>query len=343
MLFTKDFTRMSRAEILQLAESTKEYQEMMDLWPPARIDWQDTKSALAKVRMQTEIADELDDPDPDVDETFRQIPARDGYQLTLRTFKSKRHTDPNGPIVVLWHGGGWVIGSPTMTANIARSLCKQLGAIVIAPNYRLAPEHLWPTCLNDAWDSFNWIREHEHDEANRHFIIGGISAGAHMAMVIAHMAKDENLEPNITGLYSACGSIQPLHEEDLDPVYRERYLSRTQPECANNPVLSKEIKKFMMDCARPDSTSKLCMPLLWPGNENHEGLPKVYQQICGRDYSRDEALIFHDILKKNGGQSRVDLYPGLPHCFWLALGDIPAYKQWERDTISGFRWLCNSS
>ncbi|KAF2213869.1 hypothetical protein CERZMDRAFT_110881 [Cercospora zeae-maydis SCOH1-5] len=334
---------MSRAELLQLAEPTKEYQEMIDLWPPVNIDWQDTKSAVAQIRMQTELADELDEPDPAVDETFRQIPARDGYQLTLRTFKSKRHTDPNGPIVVLWHGGGWVFGSTTMTAGIARSLCKQLGAIVIAPNYRLAPEHLWPVCLNDAWDSFNWIRENEYHEANRHFILGGISSGAHMALVIAHMAKDENLKPNITGIYSGGGSIQPLNEEDLDPVYRERYLSRTQPECADNPLLSKEIKKLMTDCAQADSSSKLCMPLLWPGNEKHQGLPKVYQQICGRDYSRDEALIFDDILKKNGGKSRVDFYPGLPHCFWVALGQIPEYKQWEQDTVAGIRWLCNDS
>ncbi|CAK1364942.1 AB hydrolase superfamily protein [Cercospora beticola] len=343
MLFTKDFTSMSREEILQLAEPTEEYQEMMDVWPPVRIDWQDTKSTLAKVRMQTELADELDEPDRDVEETFRQFPARDGYQLTLRIFTSRRHTVPNGSIVVLWHGGGWVIGSPTMTAGIARSLCKRFGCLVLAPNYRLAPEHVWPTSLNDAWDSFNYIRNEYDEEAERHFIIGGISAGAHMALVIAHMAKEENLEPKITGVYSACGSIQPLNEGDLDPVYRERYLSRTQPECADNPVLSKEMKKFMTDCAKADPTSKSCMPLLWPGNEKHEGLPKVYQQVCGRDYSRDEALIFDDILKKNGGKSRVNLYPGLPHCFWLALGGIPEYRQWEQDTISGFQWLLSNN
>lgn len=321
--------------------------QIMKVWPPLKIDWNDKQNAVAKLRTQTEIADEMDEQDPAVNEEIRKISARDGYQLTLRIFRSSQHTDTEGPRVVLWHGGGWVLGSPTMVANIARSLCKRFGAIVIAPNYRLAPEHPWPTSINDAWDSFNWIREHiatqrEEREGGGTFIVGGISAGASMAIAIAHLAKDEDLAPPITGLYSACGSVRPLDPERLDPSYRERYLSRTQDECMNNPILSKDLTNLMTECAQPDVQSKLYLPLLWPGNEDHRGLPKIYQQLCGRDYNRDEGLIFDHLLKKHGGQSRVDFYPGLPHCFWIALTYVPEYKQWEEDTMSGFQWLLDT-
>ncbi|KAI5357181.1 putative alpha/beta hydrolase-3 [Septoria linicola] len=346
MLFTQDFTKLSRQEILDLARPTKEYQEIKEIWPPLRIDWHDQQKAVAKLRTQTEVADEMDELDPAVGEEFLKIKARDGYDLTLRIFRSNEHTDPNGPLVVLWHGGGWVIGSPTMVAELARSLCKRFGAIVVTPNYRLAPEHPWPASINDAWDSYDWIRQNAYTKIGGHedgnFIMGGISAGASMAIAIAHQAQDEQLEPKITGVYSACGSVRPLDVEKLEPQYRERYLSRTQDECINNPVLSKEMTNLMTECAKPDTTSKLYLPLLWPGNESHQGLPRIYQQLCGRDYSRDEGLIFDDILKNNGGQSRVDLYPGLPHCFWIALPYVPEFKQWEKDTITGFRWLLDA-
>lgn len=316
----------------------------MEVWPPLRIEWDDKQKAVAKLRQQTEVADEMDEQDPAVDEEIRPISARDGHQLFLRIFRSNRHTDPEGPRVVLWHGGGWVLGSATMVADIARRLCKRFGAIVIAPNYRLAPENPWPASINDAWDAFEWIRknmaiQYEQREGGGTFIIGGISAGASMAIAIAHQAQDEKLEPRVTGVYSACGSIQPRDATQLGSSFHERYLSRTQHECINNPILSKDLVKFMRECAQADTQSKLYAPLLWPGNENHRGLPKIYQQLCGRDYNRDEGLIFDHILKSQGGASRVDLYPGLPHCFWIALPYIPEFAQWQNDTISGFQWL----
>lgn len=292
--------------------------------------------------MLTEMADADDVQDPLVREEFLKAPARDGYELEMRVFRSKRYSPTPGPLIVLWHGGGWCIGSPTMVADMARSFVKNFGAVVVAPRYRLAPENPWPTSTNDAWDGFLWISEHAKDvlraDPGRGFIIGGVSAGASMAISFAHLARDLKHEPRVTGVFSNCGSVRPADPGLLEEKYAERFLSRTQPECVNNPVLSKEMTDWMTACCKPDTKDKIYSSMLWPG-DGRKGLPRVYQQLCGRDTNRDEGLIWDDMLKKDGVDTRLDLYVGLPHCFWLALAHLPEYSKWKEDTTEGLRWL----
>lgn len=315
----------------------------MEVWPPLRVDWSKQSETVAKLRLQTTLGDELDEPDARVAEEIQSIPAQDGHELHLRIFRAKRSAPTPGPVIMLWHGGGWVLGSPTMVAECARALVLRFGAVVVAPNYRLAPEHPWPASFNDAWDGFTWVRENAQRvlraDPSRGFIIGGVSAGASMALVFAHLARDEKLEPKVTGVYSACGSMRVFDPERLEDQYRERYLSRTQEECLDNPVLSRNLTQLMDSCAKPDVRSKLYSPLLWPTENGHRGLPRIYQQICTRDGNRDECLIFNDILKNSGVDSRIDLYLGLPHCFWIVLRHLPEFERWQKDTLDGFQWL----
>lgn len=242
-------------------------------------------------------------------------------------------------------GGGCVIGSPTMVAEISRWLVKDFNATVLAPCYRLAPEHPFPTPVNDAWDTFVWITEQPDTtfraDPSQGFIVGGISAGATMAITITHLARDNAIIPKITGVYSACGSLRPQDVNDLKPEYCDRYLSRSQKECIENPVFSPDMQKLMSECYAGHPTSPLYAPLLWPNDQGHQNLcPRIYQQVCGRDPGRDEALIFDDILKKDGKtETRLDIYAGLPHCFWLALRHLPESNRWEKETLEGFRWL----
>lgn len=230
-----------------------------------------------------------------------------------------------------------------MVADTARWLVKRYNAVVAAPAYRLAPEHKFPASINDSWDIFSWIAKNAvttlRSDPSKGFIVGGVSAGALMSLVIAHLARDQSISPKLTGVYSACGSIRPRDISDLEPKYRERYLSRGQSECIHNPVLSKEMSDFMAACNQADPKSKLFAPLMWPDGEGHKGFPRLYSQVCGRDPGRDEVYIFEDILKGLGVETKTDLYVGLPHCFWIGLRSLPEGKRWERDTVDGVGWL----
>ncbi|EME84685.1 uncharacterized protein MYCFIDRAFT_135233 [Pseudocercospora fijiensis CIRAD86] len=293
----------------------------------------------------------MDEPDPAVKETLKNFSARDGYELSLRIFTSA-NSPRGGPLIVLYHGGGWCMGSTTMVADIARNLVKKLKAVVIAPKYRLAPEYPWPKSLEDGWDAFQFVREN-HAEfmggAGKPFLIGGISAGASMSLVYAHLARDQGLEPKITGIWSACGSVRAKDLGDLEDRYRERLLSRSQEDCVKNPVLSPEMQKLLRECVKADENSQWYNCLVWRDGSDgrsgygHHGLPRMYQQLCGRDVSRDEGLILDDMLKKEGTETRLDLYKGLPHCFWIALPHVPEFKKWEKNTIDGFGWLLEAS
>lgn len=240
-----------------------------------------------------------------------------------------------------------------MMAETSRWLCKTYNATCIAPAYRLAPEHVFPTALNDAFDSFLWISKNATSapisaDPSQGFIVGGVSAGANMAIVIAHLARDQFISPPLTGLYSACGSVRCRELDDLDSVYRDRHLSRSQQECISNPILSPELQDLMSSAYQPDYSSHLFSPLLWPSPDNvarkeghYDLVPRMYQQICGRDPARDEALIFDDILrqKDSGVEAKMNFYAGMPHCFWIALRHLPESDRRERETIEGFGWL----
>ena len=238
-----------------------------------------------------------------------------------------------------------MVGSPILMATIARPLVKQYNAVVLAPGYRLAPEHPFPTSVNDSWDAFTWIAEHGGKELKANpasgFLVGGVSAGGTHSLIIAHLARDRNIHPPITGLCLSCigACLRGPDVEQLPPIYRERYLSRQQHACINSPTTSPGMAKLIRDSCKSDAESELFAPLLWPSEKQHTGLPRTYFQVCGAEVSRDEVLILQDIMKKEGTATKLHLWQGLPHVFWGLFKDLPQSKQWLDDTMEGFDWL----
>jgi len=103
--------------------------------------------------------------------------------------------DANLPILVYFHGGGWVVGSLDSHDGVARFLCRFAPCIVISVAYRLAPEHTFPTALEDAWLSTTWAVRRAVDagwDANR-LAVGGDSSGGNLAAVVARRARDRVL------------------------------------------------------------------------------------------------------------------------------------------------------
>lgn len=103
--------------------------------------------------------------------------------------------DANLPILVYFHGGGWVVGSLDSHDGVARFLCRFAPCIVISVAYRLAPEHTFPTALQDAWLSTTWAVRRAVDagwDANR-LAVGGDSSGGNLAAVVARQGRDRDL------------------------------------------------------------------------------------------------------------------------------------------------------
>lgn len=288
--------------------------------------------------------------DVDVDEESLDVRTRNDTSLELRVFRpdlaspSAAQDDGVGlPLILLFHGGHYVLGSPANLGLTCTTLAKAHNAVVVASQYSLAPEHTFPVSIEDAWDVLSWCAANAksklYADPSQAFIIGGVSSGGSMSVVLAHMARDQNLQPPLTGLYLAAASIRAPNDDPttLPQKYRDRFLSRTQKECVESAVLPSRMSSLMESLHRPDKTSELYAPLIWP--TGHANLPPTYFQICGIDTCRDEDFIFADMLRSEGVPTRIDVYEGLPHAFWGVLKKLPRSKAWRQDTVDGFDWL----
>jgi acetyl esterase len=96
--------------------------------------------------------------------------------------------DADGPLptVAFFHGGGWVIGDLDTHDNMARNICRTSRAVVVAVDYRLAPEHPFPAAAEDAVAAARWVAEHlDRFGGDSRFGVAGDSAGGNLAAVVA--------------------------------------------------------------------------------------------------------------------------------------------------------------
>lgn len=183
------------------------------------------------------------------------------------------------------------------------------------------------------------------------FIVGGESAGANLAAVMSLLARDQQLSPPITGLVL---SIPPVVNPDRVPErFREVFLSYDQN--ADAPILNREAgyeassmclsENFtftapnigMTGTYNGDPDSYMTWHILHPAG--HAGLPPTYLQVCGLDILRDDGLIYDQVLRDSEVKTKIDIYPGLPHGFWVMWPQLKSSKKQTADMMAGVAWL----
>ena len=106
------------------------------------------------------------------------------------------------PAVLSLHGGGMIVGSPQLEQMTHGRLARDLGAVVVAPDYRLAPENPFPAALDDCMTTLAWMREHADElgiDADR-IAVTGISAGGGLAAAVAQRSHDDGIALRAQGL-----------------------------------------------------------------------------------------------------------------------------------------------
>lgn len=126
------------------------------------------------------------------------IPTRHGQIGALhyrpRRTNNDKHASP-APVHLIAHGGAFVIRMPEQEANVANYLAHELGCHVIVPDYRVAPESVFPAAEEDMFDAYLWIRANAHEngwDSNR-ISVGGASAGGKLALNVITQALDNSV------------------------------------------------------------------------------------------------------------------------------------------------------
>ncbi|OQU94867.1 hypothetical protein CLAIMM_01156 isoform 2 [Cladophialophora immunda] len=136
----------------------------------------------------------------DLEVTFETIPFRDGHKAELKIYKNTQKLKAMGkkgdraPLMLVAHGGGWMMGDHAVEEGVCRYTAKETGAVVASVDYRLAPKHRFPQQVNDYYDAFIWCKANASalgiDPSM--IITCGSSAGGNMAAVLPIMARDQN-------------------------------------------------------------------------------------------------------------------------------------------------------
>jgi acetyl esterase/lipase len=216
------------------------------------------------------------------------------------------------PIVVFYHGGGWTIGDLDSHDHVTRSIAEQLGAVVVAVDYRLAPEHPYPAAADDAWSALRWVAEHATElggDPNR-IAVAGDSAGGNLAAVVSQLAR-------------AAGG--PAVRFQL-LWYPATTLDLTLPSVTENvdaPILTRPDMDVFLNYYIGDRTDRPAT--LAPGLvEDLSGLPPAYIAVAGYDPIRDDGTLYAERLRAAGVPVELHNAETLPHGYISFSMAVPA-------------------
>ncbi|MBF0277057.1 MAG: alpha/beta hydrolase [SAR324 cluster bacterium] len=218
--------------------------------------------------------------------------------------------DSLAPLLLYFHGGGWVAGSLDTHDPLCRALANSSGFVVVSVDYPLSPETKFPKALHEGYEVLQWLLSNGKSiKGNPDWIaVGGDSAGGNLAASLALFAKREG-DPSL--------KFQLLNYPITDI---SNFDTASYEELADGYGLTKKQMQWYSEqyLKNPkDGFNSLASPLL---GEDLAGLPAAHVTIAEFDVLRDEGQAYADKLKKAGVSVSSKFYPGMTHGFLGMLG-----------------------
>jgi acetyl esterase/lipase len=240
----------------------------------------------------------------------RTIDGPDG-PIPIRLYWPPEAGDAPLPVVMFFHGGGWVVGDLDSYDGDARRHAVGSGALVVSVEYRLAPEHPYPAAVDDVWAATQWVAEHG-DELGvdvERLAVAGDSAGGNLAAVVAQLARDGGGPPIAFQLL-----WYPATTWDVSlPSFTEN---------ANAPILTVDaVGEFSRWYARGQDLRNPPSTLIPARANDFSGLAPAYIAVAGHDPLRDDGVRYGELLAAAGVGVEVDEAESLVHGY-LAYADV---------------------
>ena len=208
------------------------------------------------------------------------------------------------PVIVYFHGGGWVIGDKQVYDGGARGLSKQANAVVVSVDYRLAPEHKFPAAWDDALASYKWALANAASIKGdpKKVALAGESAGGNLAMATAIGARDAGLQ-------------LPAHVLAVYPVAQTSLTTESYNRNANAKPLNRPMIKWFVDKVT-NSPADLKDPRVSLVDAKLQGLPPVTIIAAQIDPLQSDGIMLEAALKKAGVAVERRNYEGATHEFF---------------------------
>ncbi|WP_448580558.1 alpha/beta hydrolase [Thermaurantiacus sp.] len=239
----------------------------------------------------------------------------------VRLYDGRQGRDAPAPVLVWFHGGGWVGGSVDLEDRAVRELALLSGVAILSVDYVLAPEHPFPEPLEDCASALRFVALHGGDLGldRSRIAVGGASAGANLALAAAMQLRDAS---------EAFLRFILLHYG----VFARRTDSPSHRQFGGGDwFLTTAAMEAFWDC------------YLGPGGDSRDrrvslldadpaGLPPVYLTAAGLDPLRDDSIDLAARLAGAGGEVTLRLFPGVVHGFHLMVNDLEAARVTARET-----------
>lgn len=220
------------------------------------------------------------------------------------------------PVVLYFHGGGFVAGSLDVVDEPARGIANATGAIVVTAAYRLAPEHRFPAAPDDAWAALRWVVANiaDYDGDPDNLVLAGDSAGGNLAAVTALRARDQG-GPRLRGQMLVYPVVDPEAQLPSRREFAEGYV-----------ITAAGLDWFWEQYL--SAPGDLQNPYAVPTRaDSLAGLPPTLILTTENEVARDEAEEYGARLHRDGVDVTTVRFDGLVHgVFWMS-GAVPRSRE----------------
>lgn len=251
-------------------------------------------------------------PPSKVDTIGKDISVKGG-KIHVRIY-TPQTADSTFPVIVYYHGGGWVIADLDVYDASAKGLAEQANAIVVSVHYRQGPEYKFPTAHNDAFEAYQWVLKNAASmKGNPKMVaVAGESAGGNLACNVSIMARDKKI-------------MIPVHQLLVYPVANNDMNSESYQKYATAMPLSKPLIEWMVKNYLPN-TAASADPRIALVKANLKGLPPTTIIAAEIDLLQTEGKLLSEKLKDAGVDVKYKLYDGVTHEFFGMAAVVPNAK-----------------
>lgn len=303
-----------------------QHRAILDIIPDEMLDLRDIPAARKNLAEMFARLAGAESP-AGVQSEDREVAASDGHPVLVRLYRGAETPDL-APALYWIHGGGMVLGDVSMNDLSCARLASELGIAVASVDYRLAPEHPYPTPLEDCYVGLDWFAKgaSELGVDPARIAIGGGSAGGGLAAGLALLARDR-------------GEIDIAFQLLVYPMLDDRNITPSSRAVTEPKVWNRESNQigwnaYLSGKAGGDEVPAYAAPAR---ATDLAGLPPAYIPVGELDLFVDENIAYAQALSRAGVPTELRVYPGAFHGSNGMVPHSELSKRWTADETEALR------